>query len=260
MHVIAISNRKGGTGKTTVSVNLAAELAALGQRVLLIDLDSQGHCAVGCGVKPKTGEPSVHRLFIDTTATLSEAIVPTLVEKLWLAPADPLFDHGSGERDDLRLRNAIADEKLDERFDIIIIDTPPSLDALLVGGLLAATRVLVPYVPHYLSYEGVRQLVRVLFKIMTHDNRNLKILGFLPTMAAEHIRQHRLVTSEVSHQFGANRILPGIRNDIRLAEAFAAGKPVRLYSPKCRGASDFAQLAASLAVALECNKNPKECQ
>lgn len=156
MHIIAISNRKGGTGKTTVSVNLAAELAALGLRVLLIDLDSQGHCAVGCGVKPKAGEPSVHRLFIDPAATLSDAIVPTIMNKLWLAPADPLFDHGSGERDDQRLRNAIADEKLAERFDIIVIDTPPSLDALLVNGLLAATRVLVPYVPHYLSYEGVR--------------------------------------------------------------------------------------------------------
>ncbi len=250
MHVIAISNRKGGTGKTTVSVNLAAELATSGRRVLLIDLDSQGHCAVGFGLRPKAGEPSVHRLFIDPTATLSEAIRPTVLQTLWLAPADPLFDHGSGERNDRRLRQAIVDERLAERFDLIVIDTPPSLDALLVNGLLAANRVLVPYVPHFLSYDGVRQLMRVLFKVMTRDNRELKILGFLPTMAAEHIRQHRAVTSEVSQQFGAHRVLPGIRNDIRLAEAFAAGQPIGLYAPKSRGAADFAQLAALLANVL----------
>ena len=250
MHIIAVSNRKGGTGKTTVSVNLAAELAALGQRVLLIDLDSQGHCAVGFGLPPSLMQGSVHRLFVDPSATLSEAIRPTALETLWIAPANPLFDHGSGQRNDLRLRNAIIDEKLAERFDLIVIDTPPSLDALLVNALLAATRVLVPYVPHYLSYEGVRQLVRVLFKIMTHDNLNLKILGFLPTMAADHIRQHRSVTREVGHQFGAHRVLPGIRNDIRLAEAFAAGQPIRLYAPKCRGATDFAQLAELIATVL----------
>ena len=250
MHVIAISNRKGGTGKTTVSVNLAAELAALGQRVLLIDLDSQGHCAVGFGLKPSPNGRSVHRLFIDPSATLSAAIQPTALETLWIAPADPLFDHGSGVRNDRRLRNAILDEKLAERFDLIIIDTPPSLDALLVNGLIAASRVLVPYVPHFLSYEGVRQLMRALFKVMTRDNRNLKILGFLPTMAADHIRQHRAVTHEVSQQFGAHRVLPGIRNDIRLAEAFAAGQPIRLYAPKSRGATDFARLAEHLALHL----------
>ncbi len=250
MHVIAISNRKGGTGKTTVSVNLAAELAARGYRVLLIDLDSQGHCAVGLGVLHLTREASVHDLFLDPAATLSGAIRQTALENLWLAPANALFDHGSGVRDDRRLRNAILDESLSERFDLIIIDTPPSLDALLVNGLMAATRVLIPYVPHYLSYEGVRQLVRVLFKIMTRDNRALTILGFLPTMAAEHIRQHRSITSEVTHQFGANRVLPAIRNDIRLAEAFAAGQPICRYAPKTRGAQDFARLAASLSAAI----------
>ena len=254
MHVIAISNRKGGTGKTTVSVNLAAELAALGLRVLLIDLDSQGHCAMGVGSKPLPDAPRVHRLFLDPRATLSESIQPTALQNLSLAPADPLFDHGSGVADHQRLKNAIADEQLSARFDLILIDTPPSLDALLVNGLQAATRVLVPYVPHYLSYEGVRQLVRVLFKIMTHDNRELKILGFLPTMTAEHIRQHRNINGEVSHQFGAHRVLAGIRNDIKLAEAFSAGQPIRLYAPKCRGAMDFAQLAQLVAELNGCER------
>ena len=250
MHIIAISNRKGGTGKTTVSVNLAAELASLGQRVLLIDLDSQGHCAYGLGIKRLSGEASVHQLFLEPDARLGDAIRASAVDGLWLAPADPLFDHGSGVRDDQRLKNAIIDEQLSERFDVIIIDTPPSLDALLVNGLMAATRVLIPYVPHPLSFEGVRQLVRVLFKIMTRDNRELKILGFLPTMEAENIRQHKSITSEVGRQFGTQRVLSGIRNDIKLAEAFEVGKPIRDYAPRSRGALDFAQLAIDIKAAL----------
>lgn len=250
MHVIAVSNRKGGTGKTTVSVNLAAEFAALGQRVLLIDLDSQGHCGVGLGICVRLGDPNVHRLFIDPKAKFLDAVQPTFIENLWLAPADPLFDHGSGVRDDRRLKHALANENIANSFDIVVIDTPPSFDTLLVNALIAATRVLIPYVPHHLSYEGIRQLTRALFRIMTRENRDLKILGFLPTMSAAHIRQHREVAGQVSHEFGALKALVGIRNDIRLAESFATGLPIRYYAPKSRGAEDFASLARELIAKL----------
>ncbi|HEX5391702.1 MAG TPA: ParA family protein [Rhodocyclaceae bacterium] len=250
MHVIAVSNRKGGTGKTTVSVNLATELALLGQRVLLVDLDSQGHCAVGLGIKVDDDQTYAHRIFLDPAATLADTFRETLVPGLWLAPADPRFDHGSGARDDMRLRRALEQENLSSHFDVVVIDTPPSLDALLVNGLMAATRVLVPYVPHHLSFEGVRQLIRVLFRVMTSDNRSLKILGFLPTMQADYIRQHRAVTGLVGLEFGANRVLPGIRSDIRLAESFAVGRPISLYAPKSRGAEDFRRLGSAVAVHL----------
>lgn len=249
-HIIAISNRKGGTGKTTVSVNLAAELATLGRRVLLVDLDSQGHCAVGLGIKVNRGDAAAHGIFTDPDARLAKVVRETSFANLALAPADQLFDHGSGLRDERRLARALAEEEIAERFDVVIVDTPPSLDILLLNALTAANWVLVPYVPHHLSFEGVRQLMRVLFKVMTGANPRLKILGFLPTTTAEHIRLHRAVTNEVSRQFGAHRILSGIRSDIRLAEAFAAGKPVRHYAPKSRGAQDFADLAASLAPAI----------
>ncbi|EEF22363.1 Sporulation initiation inhibitor protein soj, putative, partial [Ricinus communis] len=162
-----------------------------------------------------------------------------------------IFDHGRGLRDERRLARALAEEEIGERFDVIIVDTPPSLDNLLINALSAANWVLVPYVPHHLSFEGVRQLMRVLFKVISGSNPHLKILGFLPTMAAKHIRQHRDVTEGISRQFGANRVLSGIRNDIRLAEAFAAGRPVRHYAKKSRGANDFAVLARNLSAALK---------
>lgn len=245
-YIIAISNRKGGTGKTTVSVNIAAELAALGQRVLLIDLDTQGHCAVGLGVHSANAERSIHKLFVDPAAKLIDVVVDTEFPNLSIAPADQLFEHGSGIRDVRRLANALAEPEVVERFDVAILDTPPSFDILLLNALSAANWVLVPYVPHHLSFEGVRQLMRVLFKVMSGENPGLKILGFLPMMAAQHIRQHRSISGEVSRQFGAHRVLAGIRNDIRLAESFASGKPIRYYSAKSRAAEDFAQLGKLL--------------
>ncbi|MBK1720700.1 ParA family protein [Thiocystis violacea] len=249
--IIAISNRKGGTGKTTVAVNLAAELAALGARVLLVDLDSQGHCAAGLGVKIGQDAPTAHDLFLDPEASLTAAICQTGCANLALAPADQRFEHGSGARDERRLAQALAREKITSAYDLVLLDTPPSLDHLLLNALTAAHWVLVPYVPHQLSLEGMRQLMRVLFKVMSSSNPQLKILGLLPTMATDHIRQHRLVSEEVARQFGASRVLAGIRNDIRLAEAFGVGKPIRSYAPKCRGAQDFARLAATLAPILD---------
>ena len=251
VHTIAISNRKGGTGKSTVSVNIAAELAALGRRVLLVDLDTQGHCAVGLGVKNYQQEQTAHKLFIDADAKLNDMILATAFPNLYLAPADQLFEHGSGLRDVQRLSAALKDREVSERFDIIIIDTPPSFDILLLNALSAANWVLVPYIPHQLSFEGVKQLMRVLFKVMSGDNPKLKILGFLPMMAMENIKQHRIVSGEIAKQFGALRVMTGIRSDIRLAEAFAAGKPIRYYAAKCRGAEDFALLANNILVMLK---------
>ena len=250
MLVIAVCNRKGGAGKTTTSVNVAAELAALGWRVLLLDLDSQGHCAVGLGVKAQPGAACIHSLFTNQQARLLDTVRDTSLENLWLAPADQLFEHGTGVRDELLLARALADPAVAARFDLVMIDTPPSLDLLLLNALSAAHWVLVPFVPHPLSFEGVRQLMRVLFKVMSNQNPELKLLGFLPTMAAENIRQHRATTGDVARQYGAPRVLPGIRNDIKRAEAFAVGKPVRSYAPSSRGAQDFAELATCLTQLL----------
>lgn len=250
LHVIAVSNRKGGTGKTTVSVNLAAEFAARGRRVLLIDLDTQGHCAVGVGLVVRRDDATVHQIFTDPDIQLATIIKPTVFANLFIAPADQRFEHGSGSRDATRLARALAEETIAERFDIVILDTPPSLDNLLLNALTAAQWLLVPYVPHHLSLEGVRHLMRVLFKVKSDSNPALQILGFLPTSVADNIRLHRTVNTEVGRQFGAPRVLNGIRSDIRLAESFMAGKPICHYAPICRGAQDFRHLADYLLPTL----------
>ncbi|MGB4497572.1 MAG: ParA family protein, partial [Methylococcaceae bacterium] len=217
--ILVVTNRKGGAGKTTVSVNLAAEFANLGKRVLLIDLDSQGHCAVGCGVKMEAGQATIHDIFTNSSFNLYDAICKTDIKNVFLLPANLAFQHNHSGNDEQKLANALTDEKIETQFDFIIIDTPPTLDNLLLNALCAATWVLIPYVPHPLSFEGVRQLVRVLFKVISEKNKQLKILGFLPVMTAVNVRQHKQVTQQVTKQFGALRVLNGIRTDIKLAEA-----------------------------------------
>lgn len=251
MPVLVITNRKGGAGKTTVSVNIAAEFAAKGRRVLLVDLDSQGHCAVGLGVKVDAGQMTVHDIFTSPSLQLKDVVCETTTPNLFLLPAKPTFQHHHSGSDEQLLARALSDESIAKQFDLVVIDTPPSLDNLLLNALSAAHWVLVPYVPHPLSFEGVRQLVRVLFKVISERNSKLKILGFLPVMTASHIRQHRQVTEQVTKQFGALRVLTGIRTDIKLAEAFSVGKPVRSYAPKSRGAEDFAELAEVLIQLIE---------
>lgn len=245
--IIVVSNRKGGTGKTTVSVNIAAELAARGQRVLLVDLDSQSHCAVGVGVKVGKGTPTAHDIFRSADARLASVVQQTAFKNLSLAPADPMFEHGEGLRDEGLLRRALAEQEIVSNFDVVILDTPPTHDILLLNALTAANWVVVPYVPHPLASEGARQLMRVLFKIISGSNQGLKLAGFLPMMANDNIRIHRTVNSDVAHQFGTSRMLPVIRNDIRLAEAFGAGKPIRYFAPRSRAAKDFSRLGDVLA-------------
>ena len=251
MDTLVVSNRKGGAGKTTVSVNLAAEFAAQGTRVLLVDLDSQNHCAVGLGLRTDKHTPTVHDLFRGAGASLADAVQETAYPNLFLAPADPLFDHGSGLRDEGLLRRALSSRVISESFDLVILDTPPSLDNLLINALHAARGILVPYVPHPLSLEAVKQLVRVLFRIKCGENPDLTILGFLPVMVSAYVRQHRLTTGEIARQFGAPRVLAGIRTDIHLAEAFGAGQPIRTFGPKTRAAQDFAALGEAMAGILK---------
>jgi len=254
--IIVVTNRKGGTGKTTTSVNLAAEFAAQGQRVLLIDMDTQGHCAVGLDVAHAKDAPTVHNLFLSAGALLADAVYPTVWPNLSLVPANPLFEHGSGRSDSTRLARALHDEGLKEQYDLIIIDSPPSFDDLLMNSLCAARKVIVPFVPHHLSGEGIRNLARILFRVASDLNPDLKLLALLPVMLDRRIGQHRSVTEGVSRQFGQGRLLSGIRTDIKLAESFAHRRPVRVYMSGCRGTDDYALAAREIGERLVALASP----
>jgi chromosome partitioning protein len=237
---LVVTNRKGGTGKTATAVNLAAEFAARGHRVLLIDLDTQSHCALGLGIKLAKETPTVHGFFAGKHS-LASAIQQTQWQNLNLIPANPLFEHGSGNKDELLLSNTLIKEQILQRYDILILDTPPSLDSLLLNALYSADRVLVPFLPHFLAGEGVKQLTRVLFRVGSNrtTEQSPMLVAFLPVMFDNRIGQHKKVIGGVSSQFGAMRLLPGIRNDIRVAESFSVGCPIRIYSPKSRAAQDY---------------------
>jgi chromosome partitioning protein len=247
--VVSITNRKGGTGKSTTAVNLAAELAANYGKTLLIDLDTQGHASIGVGVRASKQTKTIHQIFRDHSLLLSDCIVKTQWDNLLVCPADPLFEHGQiRERSILkeRLQEAIRQEAI----DFVVLDTPPSLDNLLLNALVASHYVLAPFIPHYLSLEGVRSLARVFFKVTAIDNPNLRLLGLLPVMINQRIQQHRRVTESIANQFGLNRVFEGIRADIRLVEAFEQQRPVRYYAPDSRGAEDYNRLTRQLIMTL----------
>jgi chromosome partitioning protein len=151
----------------------------------------------------------------------------------------------------------LEEEELTKRYDMIIIDSPPSFDDLLMNALCAAKRVLVPFLPHHLSGEGMRNLARILFRVVSGPNPDLKLLAFLPIMLDRRIGQHRSVTEGVTRQYGQGRLLTGIRTDIKLAESFARRRPVRVYMPGCRGAVDYAvaarEIGDRLAALAQCN-------
>ncbi|TGG93299.1 ParA family protein [Natronospirillum operosum] len=246
--VIAITNRKGGSGKTTTAVNLAAELAARGWQILLVDADSQGHCALGLGVAPPTGHPGLHQLFRDAQISLASLQVPTLQPGLTLIPANTRFDgRVTGIEDDL-LARALCELS---GYDLIIVDTPPSVDPVLLNALRAADSVLIPVVPQVLGSAGVRQLAQLLYQVATQGRTDLKLLGLLPIMCDRSIPSHARVLSELGLTFGAQRIFRGIRPDVRLAEAFGAGQPVRELAPRSRGAMDYFMLVEELTALAE---------
>ncbi|MDQ2069417.1 ParA family protein [Natronospira bacteriovora] len=240
---IAITNRKGGSGKTTTAVNVAAELTARDARVLIIDLDPQNHVAIGLGLQEDVRIGS-HCVFAGKESQLSQAIhsTPTGVDVI---PADPAFDGSHPGGDWHRLRRALCHPAF-EPYDVIILDTPPSMDSILMNALMASGSVLVPLIPHHLAAAGVRALSRLFMRASLSGGHQPNLLGILPVMVDRRVRLQRSVLDELAAEFGATRILRGIRSDIRLAEAFGEGRPVRDVAPRSRGSMDYFLVAEAL--------------
>jgi chromosome partitioning protein len=244
--VLAICNRKGGCGKTTTAVNLAAEFGRRKIPTLLIDLDSQGHAGLGVGVVAHDRARTVHALFGGGTLDLDAALVATVAEHVHVLPADRGFDGAPPHCDVHALDRLIRSPGIAGRFQAVVLDTPPAYDPLLINALAAADAVLAPIVPHALSAEGVRQLLRIFYRIATTVKPDIDMIGVLPVMYNERIRHHRAVIEEIARELGPEKLLPAIRMDIHLAESFSVRTPASYYAASSRGAQDYKVLAAHL--------------
>ena len=177
MKILAIANRKGGCGKTTTAVNLAAEFGARGMRTLLVDLDLQGHSGLGFGIVARRQQPSAHMIFTKAEFRLAEAIQPTASANVSVVPADLNFDGDASERGVTTLRRQLRAATIEERFDLVIVDTPPALDMVFVNTLAAADAALVPMIPHALSAPRHSPVHAGVFSHRDHDQQRLEAAG-----------------------------------------------------------------------------------
>ena len=243
--VIAITNQKGGVGKTTTAVNLAYYLAKSGKKTLLIDFDPQGNATSGLGVEKKTLEFGSMSDVVLETKTLQEIIIETAHKNLFLAPTTPLLANTEAElskanRRFSRLKNAIASVPA---YDVVIIDCPPSLSLLTVNGLIAANYVLLPVQAEFYALEGLGQLLETMKLIREKMNPSLDLVGVLPTMVDSRTTLSTQVHEEIKKHFPGKIFKTVIPRNIRLAEAPSHGVPVGVYDRFSKGARAYKALA-----------------
>ena len=248
MHVFAVVNQKGGVGKTTTSVNLAASLTAMHRRVLLIDLDAQGNATMGVGVDKHTLERSIYDVFIDDLPA-HDVITATSVAGLSLIGANSdltgleltMSEMPGRER---RLREALA--ALQHEFDVVLVDCPPALNLLTLNALVAATGLLIPMQCEYYALEGLTALLETQSRIKEHLNPKLEIIGILRTMVDMRNSLTKDVTAQLHEYFGDQVFRTMIPRNVRLAEAPSHGLPALLYDAQSVGAKTYLALAGEL--------------
>lgn len=244
---IVIANRKGGTGKTTTAVNLAAGLAAQGLQTLLIDLDTQGQSALGCGIAPVKPAVTAHDLLRGNGADPARAVMASSLPKLDVVVGDRWSSTPPVPEKFEVIDDVLSRRDIEERYDVIIVDTAPALDGVLVNALVAADGVVIPFLPHPLSVDGAHQFAKALFVVRSQLKTRLKHFAFLPVQFNQHVRVHRSTAARLSQEFGSAKMLSPIRTDIKLAEAFDAGKPARDFAPFSRGAQDYEDVVSRIA-------------
>ena len=242
--IIAFTNKKGGVGKTTTAVNMAAYCAEFGKRVLLVDIDSQGNATTALGFSKSSLKKSVHNILVEDDSA-SANIIPTQVKLLDILPANVDL---SGAEVDLvykRNRERILKEALDKvrgNYDYIFIDCPPSLGLLTINAWVAADSVIIPLQSEYFALEGVSQLMNTIALVRQRLNPTLSIEGVVITMYDGRALISRQITAEIKKFFKSKLYEIIIPRNIRLAEAPSHGKPVMLHDPKCIGARAYKAL------------------
>ncbi len=253
LRVLSISNQKGGVGKTTTAINLATALAAIGERVLILDLDPQGNASTGLGVPRQRRSTTVYDVLMGD-APLTDAIMPTALPGLSLVPADAdlsgiELELGQATGRSFRLRDALKPLRADaanERFTYVLIDCPPSLNLLTVNAMSAADAVLVPLQCEFFALEGLTQLMRTVELVRGSLNPALEIQGVVLTMYDRRNALSEQVANDVRGHFGDKVYQTVIPRNVRVSEAPSFGKPVLIYDLKCAGSQAYLKLAREL--------------
>ena len=245
---ISISNRKGGSGKTTTSVNVSAALAHQGYTVLLIDADPQAHTTLSFGISLNSTQSDLHSVLVGQIKP-ERVMMETYLKRLKVIPASrrlTAYEKDNAGNREVRTRLAEAIKNINGAFDYIVIDTPPTLSLLTVSALIASTEVLIPMQTHFLSLEGLAEMVMLIRKINRIYNSNLTLRGVIPTFYRMHTRLAGSIINEIRKNLGAEIILHPVRMNVSLAEAPGFGKTIFQYNPKCNGAYDYLAIAKQI--------------